>query len=103
MIDFTTGDVAKICQVAPRTVVKWTQSGLLKCYAVPRPLDGQPFTYSPDRRIARPYLVKFMLDHGIPLRWLGRCPQKLTEVEWKLAWADLASLFGATAFPHPAA
>jgi hypothetical protein len=102
MLDFTTGDVAKICQVAPRTVVAWTKSGWLKYYTVPRPPQERPYNRSPERRIPRPYLTRFMQDHGIPLRWLGRCPQKLTEVEWKLAWADLAALFGATAIPRAA-
>jgi hypothetical protein len=31
----TTGDVAKICNVAPRTVSKWFDSGQLKGYRIP--------------------------------------------------------------------
>ena len=41
---FTTGQVAKICQVAPRTVSKWFDSGRLKGYRIPG---------SQDRRIPR--------------------------------------------------
>jgi excisionase family DNA binding protein len=41
---FTTGQVAKICKVAPRTVSKWFDSGRLKGYRIPG---------SQDRRIPR--------------------------------------------------
>jgi excisionase family DNA binding protein len=54
----TTGEVAKICNVAPRTVSKWFDSGSLKGYRIPG---------SKDRRIPVPELVKFMKAHGIPL------------------------------------
>lgn len=53
----TTGDVAKICNVAPRTVSKWFDSGALKGYRIPG---------SRDRRIPTSELVKFMKAHGIP-------------------------------------
>src|SRR5262249_14744586 len=32
---FTTGQVAKICKVAPRTVSKWFDSGRLRGYRIP--------------------------------------------------------------------
>jgi excisionase family DNA binding protein len=54
----TTGEVAKICNVAPRTVSKWFDSGALKGYRIPG---------SRDRRIPAGELVKFMKAHGIPL------------------------------------
>ncbi|MEM0982788.1 MAG: helix-turn-helix domain-containing protein, partial [Planctomycetota bacterium] len=54
----TTGEVAKICNVAPRTVSKWFDSGQLKGYRIPG---------SKDRRIPVSELVRFMQDHGIPL------------------------------------
>ncbi len=54
----TTGEVAKICNVAPRTVSKWFDSGQLKGYRIPG---------SKDRRIPLPSLIKFMKDHHIPL------------------------------------
>ncbi|MEM9111882.1 MAG: helix-turn-helix domain-containing protein [Planctomycetota bacterium] len=53
----TTGEVAKICNVAPRTVSKWFDSGQLKGYRIPG---------SKDRRIPVSQLVKFMKEHGIP-------------------------------------
>ena len=52
---FTTGQVAKICKVAPRTVSKWFDSGRLRGYRIPG---------SQDRRIPREYLIK---EHGMPL------------------------------------
>lgn len=54
----TTGEVAKICNVAPRTVSKWFDSGQLKGYRIPG---------SKDRRIPVTQLVKFMKAHNIPL------------------------------------
>lgn len=53
----TTGEVAKICNVAPRTVSKWFDSGALKGYRIPG---------SRDRRIPAAELIKFMKAHGIP-------------------------------------
>jgi len=55
---FTTGQVAKICKVAPRTVIKWFDSGRLKGYRIPG---------TRDRRIPRAYLIKFLKEHGMPL------------------------------------
>ncbi len=55
---FTTGQVAKICKVAPRTVSKWFDSGRLKGYRIPG---------SQDRRIPRDCLIKFLKEHGMPL------------------------------------
>jgi excisionase family DNA binding protein len=53
----TTGDVAKICNVAPRTVSKWFDSGQLKGYRIPG---------SKDRRIPVTELVRFMKVHNMP-------------------------------------
>ena len=55
---FTTGQVARICKVAPRTVSKWFDAGQLRGYRIPG---------SKDRRIPREHLVSFMRMHGIPL------------------------------------
>ncbi len=54
----TTGEVAKLCNVAPRTVSKWFDSGQLKGYRIPG---------SKDRRIPLSNLMQFMKAHGIPL------------------------------------
>jgi excisionase family DNA binding protein len=54
----TTGEVARICSVAPRTVSKWFDSGQLHGYRIPG---------SKDRRIPLSALVRFMKQHNIPL------------------------------------
>ena len=57
----TTGDVAKICNVAPRTVSKWFDAGHLRGYRIPG---------SKDRRIPIEHLLRFMRAYGIPLNGL---------------------------------
>ncbi len=54
----TTGEVAKICNVAPRTVSKWFDSGQLRGYRIPG---------SKDRRIPLNALIRFMKAHNIPV------------------------------------
>jgi excisionase family DNA binding protein len=54
----TTGDVAKICNVAPRTVSKWFDSGQLKGYKIPG---------SKDRRIPVNELIRFMKTNNMPI------------------------------------
>lgn len=53
----TTGDVARICNVAPRTVSKWFDSGQLKGYRIPG---------SKDRRIPVSELIRFMKVNNMP-------------------------------------
>jgi len=57
----TTGEVAKICSVAPRTVSKWFDSGALRGYRIPG---------SKDRRIPLNQLIRFMKQHNMPLNGL---------------------------------
>ena len=54
----TTGDVARICNVAPRTVSKWFDSGQLKGYRIPG---------SKDRRIPVNELIRFMKQNNMPV------------------------------------
>jgi excisionase family DNA binding protein len=58
----TTGDVAKICNVAPRTVSKWFDSGQLKGYRIPG---------SKDRRIPLNELLRFMRANNMPTEALA--------------------------------
>ncbi len=58
----TTGDVAKICHVAPRTVSKWFDNGQLKGYRIPG---------SKDRRIPLSELLRFMKVHNMPTAGLA--------------------------------
>lgn len=54
---YTTGEVARMCQVTKRTVITWIDSGKLKAHRIPG--GGH-------RRVAAPDLVAFMKRHGIP-------------------------------------
>lgn len=63
---FTTGQVAKICNVFPRTVCKWFDSGRLRGYRIPG---------SQDRRVPKEYLLRFLREHAMPI------PAELTEPE----------------------
>jgi len=53
----TTGDVARICNVAPRTVSKWFDTGQLRGYRIPG---------SKDRRIPLSELIRFMKANNMP-------------------------------------
>ncbi|MHC4563965.1 MAG: helix-turn-helix domain-containing protein [Planctomycetota bacterium] len=52
----TTGEVAKVCSVAARTVAKWIDSGRLKGYRIPG---------SRARRVRRDELERFMAANGM--------------------------------------
>lgn len=54
----TSGQIAKICRVAPRTVNKWIDTGLLRGYRIPG---------SRNRRVPRDQLIRFLKENGMPL------------------------------------
>lgn len=56
---FTSGMVARICGVAPRTVSKWFDTGQLRGYRIPG---------SQDRRITRRQLNEFFRANSLPFR-----------------------------------
>lgn len=68
---YSTGQVAKICGVSPRTVGKWFDSGRLKGYRIPG---------SQIRRIPREHLIKFLKEHGMPLGDLEEKPPEATPI-----------------------
>jgi excisionase family DNA binding protein len=68
----TTGQVARACNVAPRTVSKWFDTGQLRGYRIPG---------SRDRRIPIEQLVRFMKAHGIPLNGLDPGPGRVLLVD----------------------
>lgn len=83
---FTTGQVAKICKVAPRTVSKWFDSGRLRGYRIPG---------SQDRRIPREHLIRFLKEHGMPLGKLeSEALGKVLCVSKNGLAADLGDLLG---------
>lgn len=54
---YTVGQAAKLCNVAPRTVVKWMDAGHLRGYRLPA---------SQDRRIPHEFLLAFLREHKMP-------------------------------------
>ena len=54
---YTTGDVARICNVTKRTVIKWIDGGKLKGYRIPG---------STHRRVSASSLREFLRAHKIP-------------------------------------
>ena len=59
----STGQVASICKVAPRTVSKWIDSGALEGYRIP---GGR------ERRVTEEAFEKFVKSRGLPAEWLVR-------------------------------
>lgn len=83
----TTGDVAKICNVAPRTVSKWFDSGQLKGYRIPG---------SKDRRIPFDELLNFMRVHNMPISGLPSGKTRVLIVDSnKTASQELANVLSA--------
>jgi len=86
---FTTGQVAQICRVAPRTVTKWFDSGQLGGYRIPG---------SKDRRIPLKELIGFMKEHHIPADAIEKGKLRIllidSRVEHAQKFADLLSAKG---------
>ncbi|NLW84620.1 MAG: helix-turn-helix domain-containing protein [Phycisphaerae bacterium] len=74
----TTGEVAQICRVAPRTVTKWFDSGQLKGYRIPG---------SRDRRIPSSELVRFMKAHDIPTDELEKGHLRILVIDSRAEYA----------------
>lgn len=75
----TTGQVAQICNVAPRTVTKWFDSGQLKGYRIPG---------SKDRRIPTNELIRFMKAHDIPTDELEVGKMRILIIDSDCQYAD---------------
>lgn len=60
----TTGSIAGICKVAPRTVSKWFDSGILQGYRIPG---------SQDRRVTTESFIKFARQYGLPESAIDDC------------------------------
>ena len=76
----TTGEVAKICNVAPRTVSKWFDNGQLRGYRIPG---------SRDRRIPLDQLMRFMKAHGMPVNGLETGQTRLLIIDSDTDLTDL--------------
>lgn len=77
---FTTGEVAKICNVSQQTVIRCFDSGRLDGFRVP----GSRF-----RRIPREALIKFMKANDIPLDHLDNGKRKVLVVDDDQAIVDM--------------
>jgi len=55
---YTTGSIAKMCQVAPKTVAKWFDSGELEGYLIPQ---------SKDRRVPSEAILSFIKKNRMPI------------------------------------
>lgn len=75
---FTTGQIAKICHVAARTVAKWCDSGELKACVLP----GK----GGDRRVTYRDLMVFLREHGLPTEWLAAGLPRVLYVGTDLAY-----------------
>ncbi len=75
----TTGEVAKICNVAPRTVSKWFDTGQLRGYRIPG---------SKDRRIPLDQLLRFMRAHSIPLNGLDSGRKRVLVIDADLSLSE---------------
>lgn len=83
----TTGQVAQICRVAPRTVTKWFDSGQLGGYRIPG---------SKDRRIPLNELIRFMKEHDIPTDAIEKGKFRILIIDSRVERAqNFADLLGA--------
>lgn len=91
----TTGQVARICHVAARTVSKWFDTGKLRGYRIPG---------SRDRRIPRQHLDAFMRAHGLPMGELdgGTCRVLLVDAQADGLWLEPLKRRGRYEFRHAA-
>jgi len=78
----TTGDVARICRVTIRTVIKWFEQGRLEGYRLPG---------SGDRRFPRSAVERFLVENDLPLELLDGPPEVVPEVPTELRSDGMAS------------
>ena len=80
---FTTGQVAKICKVAPRTVSKWFDSGRLRGYLIQRAKVAHELGDAPGGRDALARAVE--LDPHDPTTRRELADMLFEQQEWKRA------------------
>ena len=66
---WTTGQIARVCGCAPRTVTKWVDSGKLKGFRLPGSLD---------RRIRPEDVAQFLRENGMPVPRELMCGARVT-------------------------
>ena len=63
--DFTTGEVAKMLQLVPRTVTKYVDNGMLQGYHLPSTIKGSEG--KGHRRIPMQAIKNFVKEHNLPM------------------------------------
>lgn len=106
--ELTTGQVAKLCKVAPRTVAKWCDAWRDTNGA--KGLKNHRLPYSLDRRIIAKDLEEFCVLHGMNIPWnvsrhiLAFCSimhaAELEGIEHADNMYDAGKLVGACEFTH---
>jgi hypothetical protein len=83
---YTTGQVALLAGVAPRTAAQWCDSGILDSYRIPR--GGKTAGQHPgDRRVTRESLTRFFEERGMPpLPDVNPCIALFTNRKLLLDW-----------------
>lgn len=72
---FSTGQLARMLSVSFRTILKWCDSGMLKCYTMPM---CKTSLRGGHRRVTREVLLAFIAEHGLPM------PEQLNiEMNWR--------------------
>ena len=87
---YSTGAIAKMFCVAPRTVTKWCDSGKLPYYRIPG---------SDDRRVTHANLARFLEDSGMPAEFLPGLTRPSLGVLVVTADADLVASLAALVSP----
>lgn len=77
---FTTGEVARVCNISQQTVIRCFDTGRLQGFRVP----GSRF-----RRIPREQLLLFMRENGIPLGNLDRTIKRVLVIDDDQAIVDM--------------
>ena len=78
----TSGQAAKLCGVSSTTIHKWCKAGKMPYHKIPGSID---------RRIMQSSVVKFLLDHGLPIpAELRRCVNDTSLVVAAPEWKQLA-------------
>lgn len=74
---WTLEEIAALCKVAHRSVIKWFDSGMLRGYRVPG---------TQTRRVPKEYLVRFMKEYAMPQDLINQVENgpKLEEPEVKM-------------------
>lgn len=92
-----TGEVARACRVAPRTVCLWIDSGKLPGYKIPA--NGKQAAH---RRVTRAALVEFMEKNEIPIDGLLELEQVKRDPDTPEQWQEAVDMAKSLLMVHSA-